>query len=1316
MTTTLDRSPVYWDDFDNLEREVRAFVATCGTTGVMPTQSALRAAHRGEIARAITKHGGSPLVAQRLGLCLAYRAPGYWDEFGNVERELQDFVTEYGTPGTMPTLSDLIKAGKSSLGSGIARHGGYRAVAERLSLSLRVPRKAPKYWDDFENVEQEVRAFASDQGMPGIMPTEKSLDAASRSDLKNALSKHGGARAVAERLGLTLLSSQKPAGFWDDLGNLDREVLEYVEEHGTPGIMPKHSELRRAGRFDLAVAITKHGGLRATAERLGLGLGHTQQPTGYWKDFGNVARELLAFIEERGLPGVMPTQIDLRDADRSDLYHAIVKHGGTTSVAGQLGLLPSHSQKPPGYWDDFANVEREVRDFVGRHGSPGIMPTSLELRDAGLHSLGIAISNHGGFASVARRLDLRHDGPERITAATALWAEQTARAIRPIAEANLLSGAQIMVILRRAGLLEVRNPRMVRLGASLARGEYNEIEEALADLASNSGNSGVEAVGEEELCDPFLLGIEEWSINGFEPDQPHTLEPPLSASASPDTGGEQTVIRGLSALGELRLPLDAVLGLLTSKLLWEAFYRRLYGWYGTLDAAVNVTAGDVEAAILSAYPEHTDNEFVAEASRRFTQEVEGAINIAGSLPRHGWCGPRLRLHQADAARRMAEILAGPEGGPAFLLNADDPGMGKSAAFLAAACASDVEHVVIVAPKTVADDTWAAPHGEIARCLPNAHIIRGIESVQTARPPTTHTFTILHYEELLNEDRLRALTDRPFDCLCLDEVHLVKQRAGQDLTRRRSALVALRSNTRSAIGLTGTPLVNELAEPMSLLQVLSQNDQQFDHARLSNRRMSDVADVFEAMLPHVVRRRKRDVLLHLPGCDVRTVPIPLPEDVEDAMLQVYAWPRARASEALVKLRKLATDAKLPFLLQRAQVAQKLLILTYLTDDVSEKIADYLADFLPGQVAHINGQTPRADRDAHIATFRADEGVRVLVGTVGTIGVGLTLFDPTSQETANEIVVADLPYTWAEFEQGIARLDREGQRHLVRVDVLQTMTTATLQDGAALQTLDERVWDLIEGKRELSDVAVDGRYETDDPASKVRKALRRWLNQAREVGVEPLGVARRKETSGAQRWRSEIARLRGMRAAQADDVFADREFTQDFLEHLKTSSASALAHQWLRGKLGFLMRPHLTLVDMGCGLNLLADLPGTVIGLDRHNLPGVLRGKMETPPLGDDSADVLIYSLSLYGTPADLLAYFTQAARVLRAGGHLFIVEPASAFTPEGLARFLEGVRKFGFEPVGGVRELRGAEGMLLIAIHLTLTGEPGTADESSFERK
>jgi hypothetical protein len=1331
-----------WSDFANVKQELLAFIAEHGNYGIMPTVSELTNAGHSVLARAISQHGGFLIVAEQLGL----ERPNTdkplrcWNDFTNVERELRTFIVEHGTEGIMPTSRELTSAGRADLARAIGKQGGFPAVAERLGLARPNASKPKGYWDTFTNVAMELRTFIADNGIDGVMPTKRELSFAGRTDLARAINEHGGMTAVAEQLGLKRSDLQKPAGYWNDFANIKRELHIFIVEHGTEGIMPTSRELASAERVDLVQAIGKQGGFPAVAERLGLNRPDADKLSGYWNDFTNFEKELRAFVAEYGIDDVMPTYTELVNARRHDLINAISKHGGIPAVAERLGLARPDARNLAGYWSNFTNVERELNTFIATHGVEGVMPTQIELKVAGRADLPNAIHKHGGFSAVARRLGLT-SVYEYITPRTATSVERTARAIQPLAESNLLSAAQIMVILRRAGMLEFRNQRVVKLGASLARGDHEEIESALTNLVSGGEDIATETVVIEERDD--LTAEEAAALLSGDLDAGPTA-PPLKASTAPDVDRETAIIRGLSALGELRLPLDEVLSLLTSKVLWQEFYKRLYAWYGSLKTAQTVTAEDVEAAILAAYPEHTANDFVAEASALFTVEVEQAVNFAAALPDYSWQGPRLYLHQADAARRMAEVLgrgeaskipeataagttrpdAGPDAGGredrpygTFLLDADDPGLGKSASFLAAVALSDVRSVVIVAPKTVADDTWTSTNGEIRHCLPRARIVRGLDAMLKHADSPQLTFYVLHYEELLNEAKAAALAGRSFDCLCLDEIHFIKQRAGQDLTHRREALETLRAAARTAIGLTGTPLVNELAEPMSLLQTLSQHAPQFDHSRLSNRRLRDIADVFESLLPHVVRRRKTEVLLHLPQCDVRPVDIPLPADLSVRMLDIYAWPRSRASSALVELRKLATEAKLPHLQARAQVARKLLILTYLTDDVSDKIARYLEEFMPRQIAHINGATPKADRTALLNAFRTSDQLRVLVGTIGTIGVGLTLFDPGRADTAHEIIVADLPYTWAEFEQGIARLHREGQKQAVQVEVLQTTTSATLRDGSALHTLDERIWYLIESKRELSDVAIDGKYDTTDAAAKVQKALRRWLQQAREVGVEPLEVERRSDVqSEAQKWRGEIGRLRSLSAARADEVFADAEYTRQFLTHLETSQAAHLSHQWLRGKLALLIRPDLKIVDMGCGLNPFADLPCHIIGLDRHERPGQLRGKLENPPLPDRSADVLIYSLSLYGTPDDLFAYFTHASRILRGGGHLFIVEPAASFSDEGLKRFIVGVHAFGFELVGTAKELRGEDGTLLKALHLTLTGEIGQPSTASFERK
>ena len=59
-----------------------------------------------------------------------------------------------------------------------------------------------------------------------------------------------------------------------------------------------------------------------------------------------------------------------------------------------------------GYWQDIANVERELKAFMGLYGITGRMPATRELQSKGANSLYGAIHKHGGFNAVAARLGL----------------------------------------------------------------------------------------------------------------------------------------------------------------------------------------------------------------------------------------------------------------------------------------------------------------------------------------------------------------------------------------------------------------------------------------------------------------------------------------------------------------------------------------------------------------------------------------------------------------------------------------------------------------------------------------------------------------------------------------------------------------------------------------------------------------------------------------------------------------------------------------------------------------------------------------------
>lgn len=85
----------------------------------------------------------------------------------------------------------------------------------------------------------------------------------------------------------------RPYGYWKDSKNVKREILTWVKKYGTPGTMPKYSELCKTGNACLARTITKLGGPQKVADMLNLKV--QRRARGYW-DNGQLEREMIQYL------------------------------------------------------------------------------------------------------------------------------------------------------------------------------------------------------------------------------------------------------------------------------------------------------------------------------------------------------------------------------------------------------------------------------------------------------------------------------------------------------------------------------------------------------------------------------------------------------------------------------------------------------------------------------------------------------------------------------------------------------------------------------------------------------------------------------------------------------------------------------------------------------------------------------------------------------------------------------------------------------------------------------------------------------------
>lgn len=347
----------------------------------------------------------------------------------NLQYELHLYLQDSGaqSPYTMPKARDLRAAGRSDIDNAIAKMGGYPAIAELLGWSVPFSRRPTGYWKDFSNLQSELLAFIQlnsphpqSPTSSYLMPTQRELRAAKRSDLADAIERHGGFITVAEQLNLKRRAPKKAKHYWKDWSKVEVEVRAFVRQRneamqdGTDAQkrrighrMPSQREMRAAGRADLAEAISDyHGGFRTAARKLGFS--SKKKDDFFYTHFHNVAAEVYTFVH--GLGGntdLMPTTTVLKAEGRTDIAAAIVKHGGMSEVSKRLGL--QYRLRTKEIFKDWELFRRALLSFMNKHAEPDVIPSSRTLLNYGRVDLYQALLHHGGVREVSDRMGLKRN-------------------------------------------------------------------------------------------------------------------------------------------------------------------------------------------------------------------------------------------------------------------------------------------------------------------------------------------------------------------------------------------------------------------------------------------------------------------------------------------------------------------------------------------------------------------------------------------------------------------------------------------------------------------------------------------------------------------------------------------------------------------------------------------------------------------------------------------------------------------------------------------------------------------------------------------
>lgn len=126
-------------------------------------------------------------------------------------------------------------------------------------------------------------------------------------------------------------------------------------------------------------------------------------------------------------------------------------------------------------------------------------------------------------------------------------------------------------------------------------------------------------------------------------------------------------------------------------------------------------------------------------------------------------------------------------------------------------------------------------------------------------------------------------------------------------------------------------------------------------------------------------------------------------------------------------------------------------TQMTTPIAKRLSKYNPAVITGE---INTDT----RQQMIDKFQNNNSCKVIVGTIGAMGTGLTLTAGTVE------IFLDHPWNRALYDQAVDRCHRIGQRNNV-----------TIYNLLCKDTIDERIWQIVNKKGLMSDYMVDGKVE-------------------------------------------------------------------------------------------------------------------------------------------------------------------------------------------------------------------------------------------------
>ena len=347
------------------------------------------------------------------------------------------------------------------------------------------------------------------------------------------------------------------------------------------------------------------------------------------------------------------------------------------------------------------------------------------------------------------------------------------------------------------------------------------------------------------------------------------------------------------------------------------------------------------------------------------------------------------------------------------------------------------------------------------------------------------FIITNVESLRNEEIVSKLSElcknKTIGLIAADEVHKMKNPTSQQ------GKGFLKLCAENEIAMTGTPLMNTPLDLYIILKWLGYEKHSFyafknhhcimggygGYEVVGYKNMAELQEQLDVLM---LRRLKEDVL-DLPEKTYVDEYVEMKGKQEQIYKEVTMEIKANIDQISIAPNPLAELIRMRqatgytgILSSTIKESAKLDRMEELVDDAIEngkkvvifsnwtQITDIVFNRLKNKygTVFITGQLEDRHRQGAVDRFQNDDTCKVIVGTTGAMGTGLNLY------SGSVMIFVDHPWSRAIYDQAVDRCHRIGQKNNI-----------TIYNLITKNTIDERIWELVQRKGAISDAIIDNK---------------------------------------------------------------------------------------------------------------------------------------------------------------------------------------------------------------------------------------------------